>query len=102
MGTLRLNCHAETPPLAVTGIEAAVIGIPDDLWGETVKAMVVLKPGRELSAHDLIAFAHQRIAKFKTPRSIDFLPELPRNGSGKILRRELRAPYWVGKDRQVN
>ncbi|PYF04840.1 fatty-acyl-CoA synthase [Rhodopseudomonas faecalis] len=82
--------------------EAAVIGIPDDLWGETVKAMVVLKPGRELSAHDLIAFAHQRIAKFKTPRSIDFLPELPRNGSGKILRRELRAPYWVGKDRQVN
>jgi len=82
--------------------EVAVIGVPDDIWGEAVKAMVVPKPGKQLNAHDLIAFTHERIAKFKTPRSIEFLEALPRNGSGKILRRQLREPYWVGKDRQVN
>jgi fatty-acyl-CoA synthase len=82
--------------------EVAVIGVPDDNWGEAVKAMVVMKPGKELSAHDIIAFAHERIAKFKTPRTIEFLEALPRNGSGKILRRQLREPYWAGKDRQVN
>jgi fatty-acyl-CoA synthase len=82
--------------------EVAVIGIPDDNWGEAVKAMVVVKPGKELTAHDIIAFAHERIARFKTPRSIEFLEALPRNGSGKILRRQLREPYWKGKDRQVN
>jgi fatty-acyl-CoA synthase len=82
--------------------EVAVIGVPDDIWGEAVKAMVVLKLDRELSAHDLIAFAHQRIAKFKTPRTIEFLSALPRNGSGEILRRELRAPYWAGRDRPIN
>jgi fatty-acyl-CoA synthase len=82
--------------------EVAVIGVPDDNWGEAVKAMVVMKPGKQLTPHDIIVFAHERIAKFKTPRSIEFLEALPRNGSGKILRRQLRAPYWVGKDRQVN
>ncbi|HEY0330490.1 MAG TPA: fatty acid--CoA ligase [Rhodopseudomonas sp.] len=82
--------------------EVAVIGVPDEIWGEAVKAMVVLKPGRQVSAHDLIGFAHQRIAKFKLPRTVDFLAALPRNGAGKILRRELRAPYWAGKDREVN
>jgi len=82
--------------------EVAVIGVPDDKWGEAVKAMVVLKPGAEGDAADIIAFARSRIAAFKTPKSVDFIPALPRNASGKILRRELRDPYWAGRERKVN
>jgi fatty-acyl-CoA synthase len=82
--------------------EVAVIGIPDDTWGEAVKAVVVLKPGKELSPTDLMKFTRERIAGFKAPKTIDFIAALPRNASGKILRRQLRDPYWVGKERQVN
>ncbi|NVN84451.1 MAG: fatty acid--CoA ligase [Rhodopseudomonas sp.] len=82
--------------------EVAVVGVPDEQWGEAVKAMVVMKPGKEASAQDIINFTRSRIAGFKTPKSIDFIPALPRNASGKILRRHLRDPYWAGKDRQVN
>jgi fatty-acyl-CoA synthase len=82
--------------------EVAVVGVPDDQWGEAVKAMVVMKPGKEATAADIIGFTRTRIAGFKTPKSIEFIEALPRNASGKILRRHLRDPYWAGKDRQVN
>jgi long-chain acyl-CoA synthetase len=82
--------------------EVAVIGVPDEKWGEAVKAIVALKAGASPDAEDIIAFARTRIAGFKAPKSIDFIAALPRNASGKILRRELREPYWVGRERRVN
>jgi len=82
--------------------EVAVIGVPDERWGEAVKAVVAAKPGVIPDADDIIAFARTRIAGFKAPKSVDFVAVLPRNASGKILRRELRAPYWEGRERQVN
>jgi long-chain acyl-CoA synthetase len=82
--------------------EVAVIGVPDDKWGEAVKAVVALKPGMSADPDDIIAFARTRIAAFKAPKSIDFIDALPRNASGKILRRELREPYWAGRERRVN
>ena len=89
---------AEHPAIA----EVAVIGVPDEKWGEAVKAVVVLRPDATLAPDDLISWSRSRIAGFKTPRSVDFAQTLPRNASGKILKRELRAPYWEGKGRQVN
>ncbi|WP_372236867.1 fatty acid--CoA ligase [Sphingopyxis sp. KK2] len=82
--------------------EVAVIGIPDQKWGETVKAVVVPKPGMSIDEGDIIAWARERIAAFKAPRSVDVIEALPRNASGKILRKDLRAPYWEGRERMVN
>jgi long-chain acyl-CoA synthetase len=82
--------------------EVAVIGVPDDKWGEAVKAIVAPKPGAEPDPADIIAWARERIAAYKAPKSVEFIAALPRNASGKILRRELREPYWIGKERQVN
>lgn len=84
-------------------LEAAVIGIPDDHWGEAVHAVVVCKPGMQVTSAELIAHARTQIAGYKVPRSIEFPSSaLPKSGAGKILKRELRQPYWVGTSRNVH
>jgi long-chain acyl-CoA synthetase len=82
--------------------DCAVIGVPHEKWGETAKAMVVKKADVEVTEQEIIEFARERLAKFKCPTSVDWLEALPRNPSGKVLKKDLRAPYWEGRTRNVN
>lgn len=83
-------------------MEACVIGVPDEKWGEGVKAVVVLKHGRTTSADDLVAHCRTRLADYKLPRSVNFVADLPKNASGKIARKLVREQYWHGIERRVN
>ena len=82
--------------------DCAIIGVPDERWGETVKACIVLRPGAQADEREIIAWMHERLAHYKCPKTVDFMESLPRNPTGKILKRVLREPYWQNKNRSVN
>ena len=82
--------------------EASVIGVPDDLWGESVKAIVVLKEGMKATEDELIQHCKNYLSSYKKPKSVDFVRDLPKNPYGKILRRKLREKYWAGQERMVH
>jgi long-chain acyl-CoA synthetase len=93
------NAIANHPAVA----QVAVIGIPNEKWGEQVHAIVVLKEGQQATEEDIVKHARESIAGFKVPKSVEFRTEpIPLSGAMKPLKRELRKPYWEGKERAVN
>ncbi len=83
-------------------LEAAVIGVPDDRWGERVHAVVVFHPGSEIPEQDLLEYCREHLAGYKVPRSVETAPELPKNATGKVLKTELRTPHWHDRQRGIN
>lgn len=100
-----VNIYPAEIEAALTGhpavLDVAVIGVPDERWGESVKAVVELRPGMTASAGELIAFCGERLADYKKPRSVDFVAALPRNPAGKLLKTQIREPYWAGTGRKI-
>jgi acyl-CoA synthetase (AMP-forming)/AMP-acid ligase II len=92
------DCLYQHPDVA----EVAVIGVPDEKWGETIKALVVLRPGSSTSAAELIIHCRARMAHFKAPTSVEWRDALDRTATGKLQKYKLRQPYWTGRDRTVN
>ena len=92
------DCLYQHPAVA----EAAVIGVPDEKWGETIKALVLLRPGTQCTEAELIAFSRSRLAHFKCPTSVEVREALPRTATGKLQKFKLREPYWEGRTRRVN
>ena len=92
------DCLFQHPSVA----ECAVIGVPDEKWGETVKALVVLRPGAEATERDLIDYTRSKLSHFKCPTSIEIRSELARTATGKLQKFKLREPYWAGREKAIN
>lgn len=83
-------------------LEVAVVGVPDEKWGEAIKAVVVLREGHKATEEEIIAFCRENIARYKAPKSVDFINELPKTGSGKIYKKGLRDHYWQDKGKRIS
>ncbi|HYB19944.1 MAG TPA: AMP-dependent synthetase, partial [Thermodesulfobacteriota bacterium] len=82
-------------------LEAVAIGVPDEKWGEAVKAFIRKKKGVEVSAGELVEFCRGRLASYKKPKSVEFVEDFPKSAAGKVLKRELRDKYWQGRERKI-
>jgi Acyl-CoA synthetases (AMP-forming)/AMP-acid ligases II len=92
------DCVFSHPAVA----EVAVIGVPDEKWGETIKALVVVAPGAQVTEGEIIAYCKERMAGYKAPTSVEFREDIPRTATGKVQKFKLREAYWSGRDRQIN